>query len=678
MKLLVTPEWLYRNLANPRLHVIDAGSYPPDVDTKAYDEYCKAHIPGALFLDNHLLKDQNAPLPRMVPSLEKIEYEFGRLGLDPDDMIVIYDNLSLPSAARAWWLFMLHEYRHVMILDGGFARWKAERLPVESGAAIAPSPIILQLSRNEALIRTRNQVMHNIASGHEVVVDARAPKVFSGEAVANPALAPGHIPHSLNLPYEEMLDANGCWKTPTKIEKAFVSNRINLEQPLLFTCGAGRTAPALLFAARLLGKRDVSLYDGSWEEWGSDPDTPKETGPAFRESTRLITAGRRREWVRGKGGSVVNPPVWRASTILFDSVEDLREASSHPDDQLYYGRRGTPTQWALSEALTELHPGAEATMLYPSGVAALSMALLSALEAGDELLMVDSCYEPTRVFCDTVLKAQGINVTYYDPLIGQDIEQLFTPQTRAIFMESPGSLTFEVQDIPGICEVAHRYSITTILDNTWATPLFFPAIERGIDLSVMACTKYITGHSDTMMGSVTAIPSHIDKLKRISNLFGQYVSPDDANSALKGLRTLEVRLKAHEKNALKIAKWLSEQPEVAWVLHPALSSCPGHEFWHRDFKGSSGLFSFVLEGGDDRDRTALIDSLEHFGIGFSWGGYESLALPVDPQPIRTAASWQAAGPVVRLHIGLEDPDDLIEDLAFGLKRFKASRDQSGF
>lgn len=642
----------------------------------AYEAYCKAHIPGALFLDNAALSEETSTLPRMVPSIEKIEYEFGRLGLDPDDLIVIYDNSSLHCSARAWWLFALHDYHHVMILDGGFSRWEQERLPVESGVVIPNSPLILQLHRNEALIRTRNQVMENISAGHEVIVDARSPALFSGEEMPKPGLAPGHIPHSLNLPYEILFDSRGLWKTPDKISQIFAGSRINLDQPLLFTCGAGRTAAVLLFAARLLGKRDVSLYDGAWDEWGADPDTPKELGPAIRDSTRLITAGRRREWVRGKGGSAVNLPVWRASTILFDSVAELQEASRHPEKQFYYGRRGMPTQWALSEALTELEPGAESTFLYPSGVAALAMALLSALDPGDELLMVDSCYEPTRVFCDTVLKSKGINVIYYDPLIGKNIEDLFTKNTRAIFMESPGSLTFEVQDIPGICEVAHQHSITTILDNTWATSLFFQAIRHGIDLSVMACTKYITGHSDVMMGSVTAAPSHFEKLKRLTLLFGQYVSPDDASLALRGLRTLEVRLKAHEKNALKVAHWLDEQPEIAWVLHPALSSCPGHEFWHRDFKGSSGLFSFILDGGKEKDRTALIDSLEHFGIGFSWGGYESLALPIDPTPIRTATSWHAVGQAVRLHIGLEDPDDLIADLDFGLKRFQISKNKS--
>jgi len=384
-----------------------------------------------------------------------------------------------------------------------------------------------------------------------------------------------------------------------------------------------------------------------------------------RPATRVVGAGRREEWTQG----IVNPPVWRASTVLFDSVADLRDGVKHANSRLYYGRRGTPTQWSLAEALTELEPGAAGTMLYPSGVAAIAGALLTVLQLGDELLMVDSVYEPTRAFCANVLAPLGIATRYYDPLTGGAIDGLFTESTRAVFLESPGSLTMEVQDIPAIVAAAKARGIVTLLDNTWATPLLFPAIGKGVDFSILACTKYIAGHSDLMMGSVTTTDVHWPALRRTAQLHGQCVGPDDAWLAARGLRTLAVRLKAHEENALAVARWLKQQPQIARVLHPALDDCPGHKNWARDFSGASGLFTFILRGGDDAGRARLIDGLRHFGIGFSWGGYESLALPVDPAAIRTATKWEAEGPAVRLHIGLEDPADLIEDLAAGLDRF---------
>jgi cystathionine beta-lyase len=383
------------------------------------------------------------------------------------------------------------------------------------------------------------------------------------------------------------------------------------------------------------------------------------------DGTRLVEAGRRPEWTRG----IVNPPVWRASTILFDSVAALRAASAAPDDGLYYGRRGTPTQWSLAAALTELEPGAAGTMLYPSGVAAVAGALLAVLSPGDELLVPDTAYEPTRAMCRNILAPMGITARFYDPLIGGGIADLIGNRTRAIFLESPGSLTFEVQDVPAITAVARARGIVTLLDNTWATPLLFPALAHGVDITILACTKYVVGHSDVMLGSVTAVPGLFERIRQTAYSLGQYVSPDDAYLASRGLRTLGVRLRQHHEGGLAVARWLAEQPQVARVLHPALPGCPGHDVWTRDFRGASGLFAFVLAGGNDAARTALIDGLDHFGIGFSWGGYESLALPIDPAGVRSATRWQAEGPAVRLHIGLEDPADLIADLARGLERF---------
>jgi len=380
-----------------------------------------------------------------------------------------------------------------------------------------------------------------------------------------------------------------------------------------------------------------------------------------KDDTRIVLGGRRREW----RGRLVNPPVHRGSTILFDDVAEL-EAAAPKHGSHYYGLHGTPTQWALSEALTELEPGAAGTALLPTGLAAVTAALMAVLSAGDELLMVDSVYGPTRRFCDTVLKRYGIATRYYDPLVGEGIEALVGERTRAIFMESPGSLSLEVQDVPGICAVAKRRGLVTLLDNTWATPLLFPAMAAGVDLSILACTKYIGGHSDVMLGSVTASAEWHDRLQRTVFDLGFAVSPDDAWLGSRGLRTLGVRLRQHEQSALKVARWLSEQPQVARVLHPALPECPGHQHWVRDFKGSSGLFSFELEGAGEAERTRFIESLELFGIGYSWGGYESLAVPADPRRVRSVTAREQSGPMVRLSIGLEDVDDLISDLASAL------------
>jgi len=388
-----------------------------------------------------------------------------------------------------------------------------------------------------------------------------------------------------------------------------------------------------------------------------------------RDATRVVTAGRRAEWTQG----IVSPPVWRASTILYDSVAEMRETFKDTHHRLFYGRRGTPTQWALADALTALEPGAEGTFLYGSGVAAIAAALLSVLSAGDELLMIDTAYDPTRSMATTLLKRMRITTRFFDPMIGAGIAEMIGDKTRAILLESPGSLTFEVPDLPAIVAAAKARGITTLLDNTWATPLLFPAIEKGIDLSILACTKYIVGHSDAMLGSVTAAPGHFAALRDTSFQLGQIASPDDCWLGSRGLRTMAVRLAQHDRSARRIAEWLKAQPEIAAVLHPALPDCPGHAHFLRDFKGASGLFAFVFNGGDDAARCAFIDGLELFGIGFSWGGFESLAVPANPERYRSATTRRDAGPIVRLHIGLEDPEDLIADLAAGLARFRRYR-----
>lgn len=406
----------------------------------------------------------------------------------------------------------------------------------------------------------------------------------------------------------------------------------------------------------------------------TDPQSP---------ATRLVTGGRRAEWTgtADQPGAVVNPPVWRASTHLYPDTAALKSGpQTNEDGRFFYGRRGSPTQWALAEALTAMEPGAHGTMLYPSGVAAITGALLSVLSPGDVLLMTDSAYDPSRSFADGFLKRFGVETRYYDPLVGSSISSLICGRTRAILMESPGSLTFEVQDVPAICAAARAANpeIALLIDNTWATGHMMPALALGADMSILACTKYVSGHSDVMLGSVTATEAFYPRLRQTAQTLGHVVSPDDAWLALRGLRTLDVRLKQHQASALQIARWLDEQPQVARVLHPALPSCPAHAIWQRDFTGSSGLFSLVLKGGTDAARAALVDTLSLFGIGYSWGGFESLAIPVDPARCRSATAWPPADHdpadrlVVRLQIGLEDPADLIADLAKGLAAFTMS------
>jgi cystathionine beta-lyase len=380
------------------------------------------------------------------------------------------------------------------------------------------------------------------------------------------------------------------------------------------------------------------------------------------EATKLADGGRRKEW----RGHLVNVPVERASTILFDSVEELY--GSKPALGRYrYGLQGTATHWALAEALTELEPGAAGTILYPTGLAAITTPLLTLLSPGDELLAPDNSYGPTRKFCDTVLKRLNIGVRYYDPLIGAGIAGLFARETRALLLESPGSLTMEVQDVPGMCAAARERGIITLLDNTWGTPLFFPAIAAGVDVTILAATKYVGGHADLMLGCATATEQFYQRLQTAAWDLGHAVSADDAWLASRGMRTMALRLKQHEANALMIAEWLEQRPEVGRILHPALPDCPGHEFWKRDFKGASGLFTFELRDAGKEKRALFVDSLELFGIGYSWGGFESLVLPADP--CRTVSEAPAQN-LVRLHIGLEDPEDLIADLA-------AAFDQAG-
>lgn len=384
----------------------------------------------------------------------------------------------------------------------------------------------------------------------------------------------------------------------------------------------------------------------------------------MKQDTKIVSAGRRKEWTNGS----VNPPVQRASTIVFDTVKDMKHAIvNRANKTLFYGRRGTSTSFAFSEAMCELEGGVGCA-LYPCGTAAITGALLSFLKAGDHLLMVDTAYEPTRDFCNKILTGLGIETTYYDPMIGAGIKELIRPNTRVLFLESPGSNTMEVQDVPTLSRIAHETDITVILDNTWGSGINFKPFDYGVDISVQAATKYIVGHSDAMMGTATANEKHWPTLREHSYLLGQCASPDDCYMALRGLRTLSVRIKQHEQSALTVANWLKAHPAVKSVLHPAFDDCPGSEFFKRDFNGGNGLFSFVLNGGDDASVNKFLDSLEHFKMGFSWGGFESLVLRVNGLDyLRTAKPWAEKNPVIRLHIGLEDVEDLIDDLSQALE-----------
>lgn len=388
------------------------------------------------------------------------------------------------------------------------------------------------------------------------------------------------------------------------------------------------------------------------------------------KTTKLITAGRDKKWTNG----VVNPPVQRASTVVFNSVEEKRKATiNRANKTLFYGRRGTNTHFAFQDAMVEVEGGAGCA-LYPCGTAAISNAILSFVETGDHILMVDTCYEPTRDFCDTIMKKMGVETTYYEPTIGEGIQDLIKPNTKVLFTESPGSVTMEVQDIPTLARVAHEHDIIVMLDNTWAAGVNFSPFDFGVDISIQAATKYIVGHSDVMLGTAVANEKCWDQLREQSYLMGQCVSPDDAYLGLRGIRTLDIRLRQHAESSLKVAKWLETRPEVDHVRHPALESCPGHEFFKRDFTGGNGLFSFVLKNSNTKATTALLDGMTHFSMGYSWGGFESLILANEPNSfdsLRTVANPNFEGTLIRVHIGLEDVDDLIADLEAGLERYNA-------
>ena len=376
-------------------------------------------------------------------------------------------------------------------------------------------------------------------------------------------------------------------------------------------------------------------------------------------STLVTQIGRKPEDQFG----FINPPTYRGSTVLFPDVATLEKLN-----QPYtYGTKGTPTVRSLEEAWSIL-AGAEDSVTVPSGLAAICLAVMTATQAGDHILITDSVYQPTRNFCDNILAKFGVLIEYYDPHLSDQIFHLFREQTTAIIVESPGSQSMEIQDVPAISKAAHEKGICVILDNTWATPIFFPPHDRGADLVIEAGTKYLSGHSDLLIGLVSANKKWAKRLRTTFNAFAIGAGPDECSLALRGLRTMALRLNAQQKSALEIADWLSKQEQVESVLHPALVSHPDHNLWKRDFLGSSGVFSIILNERYRKYIAEFLDKLELFGIGFSWGGYESLVLPFDCKAYRTATRWDPPGPCLRFSIGLEDVNDLKEDLTIGLMR----------
>src|SRR5271156_3927405 len=396
-------------------------------------------------------------------------------------------------------------------------------------------------------------------------------------------------------------------------------------------------------------------------------DSSTDSGPSHPQQaeTRLVTAGRDTRAQKG----FVNPPVVHGSTVLYPTAEDLHAHRG----EFTYGRQGTPTTRALQEALMALEgPQCAGVGIAPSGLAAITTTLLAVLKAGDHLLVCDNVYRPSRNFCNGLLARYGIETTYFDPLIGGGIANLFKPNTRAGLIEAPGSQSFEMPDIPVIAAAAHAKGAIVIDDNTWATPLFHRSLEQGADISVQAATKYIGGHSDIMFGTISANAKTWPAISDAIRLLGICAGPDDVFLAIRGLRTLVVRLARHHRSGLEMAQWLAGRPEVLRVLHPALESDPGHAIWKRDFTGASGLFSIVLKPAAQKAVDAMLDSLKLFGMGFSWGGFESLIIPFDCTGYRTATPWSPGGPTLRLHIGLENVEVLKADLARGFEVLRAT------
>lgn len=386
----------------------------------------------------------------------------------------------------------------------------------------------------------------------------------------------------------------------------------------------------------------------------------------MKEDTKIIHKGRDPDSNHG----IINPPVYHASTIAWGTVEEMQKRRERRwEPGVYtYGRHGTPTHEALEEAYAAISGGYRSVAV-ASGLAAINAAMLAYLKQGDHILMVDCVYGPARNFCDNIVGRFGVETTYYDPAIGSDIKDLIKDNTKIVYVEAPGSLTFEMQDIPAIAEEAHKAGCIVMMDDTWSAGIYFKPFEYGVDVCAMAATKYIVGHSDVMMGLITTTEEQWNIVRPSASALGCNSGPDDIYLALRGLRTLKVRLERHQQTGLLLADWLKDRPEVESVFHPGLKSHPGHEIWKRDFTGASGLFSFVLKDNyREKQIHSMLDGMELYAMGASWGGFESLIMPANPASSRTATEWPHKGQLIRIHAGLEDPSDLIADLERGFKR----------
>jgi cystathionine beta-lyase len=682
---LVSTQWVAERLSNPRLALLDASKHLPAAGRDARAQFEAAHIPGARFLDLDSLTDTASAVPAALPRAEQLAERLSELGVAPGDWIVLYDDSAVKTSARAWFALVSHGVPNVAILDGGLAKWRAEGRGIAAGEANRQSAPLTEIGEQRR-VATKQDVLDIVASKDRAaapqILDARsADRVFGTGIDPVHGGQNGRVPGALNLPFGEVFEADGTFKSREALAAAFEAAGVDLARPVVTTCGSGVTASVLAFALHLAGHDAARLYDGSWQEWEADPDTPKAQGPEEVEAastrgagTLLTHAGRRREWT----GRVVNTPVWRASTHLYESEAQRKGATgSNSDGDFFYGRRGAPTQWSLAEALTQIEPGAAGTVLYPSGVAAIAGALLAVMRPGDTVLVTDNAYDPTRSMATGLLKRLGMTHVFFDPLDLDGFEALVAQHgPRAVWLESPGSLTMEVCDVPALAAIARKGEAVSIIDNTWASPLGFAALEHGCDIAMMSLSKHVGGHSDLMMGSASAGERWYRALRLTAQELGHVVSPDDAALAARGLRTMGVRLERSTASALTVADWLAGQKQVEQVMCPMRPEDASHELWRRDFTGGCGLFSFVLASDDPEAAGRVVDALELFGIGYSWGGFESLALPIQPHTHRLVMGTPTRGegaptghrPAIRLSIGLEEPADLIADLAQAIER----------
>jgi cystathionine beta-lyase len=646
---LVSVEWLAKNISRQEIKLLD-GTWQMPGDTAPLPD---GFIPGAQVFDIDAIADQASPLTHMLPSAETFAKAVSDMGIHNDDWIIAYDRIGVFTSPRLWWTFQMFGHANVAVLDGGLPAWIAAGHDVSTSQSKPEKHSNYTPKAPLIGVITQSEILSELSSPHLQILDARPLGRFTGkDPEPRDGMRSGRIPGSQSLPYGNQLSETRHLKPLTELAKQVNATGVDLERPIITSCGSGITAAGLALNLRRMGAQNIRVYDGSWAEWGAG-NSPIETGEIpLREATQFAHLGRPEPGL----ATAVNPNISRASTLLFDKAEDL-----YRTDLRSYGRHGSEVHDALKEAFNTLEGGA-GTSLTPSGFSACTLAVLSQVKAGDHLLLTDSVYGPTRGFCQHYLNKMGVETELYDPNIGAGIADLVRDNTSVIFLESPGSLTFEIQDVPAICSVAKSRKISTIIDNTWSGGLSFKPFLHGVDISIHAATKYIGGHSDIMFGAVISRKEHLAKqVDNTRKALGFATSPDDAYQILRGFRSLSTRFWAQEKSADELARWLSEQDQVAQVLHPALPDHPSHDLWKRDFTGGACLFGAVLEPCSDAKVLDFINRLKLFGVGFSYGGYESVAIHCDPQ-LRRKFGEKFAGPLVRFGCGLEDVEDLKSDV----------------